>query len=210
MEAGRRFTIYTTTVTQFSEKADIVEELITKAKTRGVHIDIVLLDRGFYSVDVIAKLKTFGVYFIIPAVKNSTIKEAMQNYDVAQPTKRFTLGNKKKNVAFNLYLYKWSADQLPKKKKLVVSDFYFGFATNLPRSYVASLPMFILSEYRCRWGIETGYRVQDSAQAKTTSVNYGFRLLFRWFLCCFIIFGIMQIFCFVEFCREGLLGLFCC
>lgn len=179
VEAGRRFTIYTTTVTQFSEKADIVEELITKAKTRGVHIDIVLLDRGFYSVDVIAKRKTLGVYFIIPAVKNSTIKEAMQNYDAAQPTKRFTLGNKKKNVAFNLYLYKRPADQLPKKKKLAVSDFYFGFATNLPRSYVASLPMFIPSEYRCRWGIETGYRVQDNAQAKTTSVNYNFRLLYQ-------------------------------
>lgn len=181
VEAGRRFTIYTTTVTQFSEKADIVEELISNTKNRGVHIDIVLLDRGFYSVDVIAKLKTLGVYFIIPAVKNNTIKEAMQNYDAAQPTKRFTLGNKKKkNVTFNLYLYKRPADQLPKKKKkLTVSDLYFGFATNLPRSYVASIPMFIPSEYRCRWGIETGYRVQDNAQAKTTSVNYKLRLLYQ-------------------------------
>jgi len=58
VEAGRRFTIYTTTITQFSEKAAIVEELISNAKTRGIHINIVLLDRGFYTVDVIAKLKT--------------------------------------------------------------------------------------------------------------------------------------------------------
>jgi putative transposase len=181
VEAGRRFTIYTTTVTQFSEKATIVEELITKAKARGVHVAMVLLDRGFYTVEVIAKLKTLGVYFIIPAVKNNTIKEAMQNYDTAQPTKCFTLGNNKsKSVTFNLYLYKRSADQLPKKKKrLSVSDLYFGFATNLPQSHAAKLSMFIPTEYRRRWGIETGYRVQDNAQAKTTSVNYTLRLLYQ-------------------------------
>ena len=153
-------------------------ELISNAKTRGIHINIVLLDRGFYTVDVIAKLKTLGVYFIIPAVKNNTIKAAMQNYDATQPTKHFTLGNKKKNVTFNLYLYKRPADQLPKKKRLTVSDLYFGFATNLSRSYATRLPAFISSEYRCRWGIETGYRVQDNAQAKTTSVNYKLRLLY--------------------------------
>jgi len=68
---------------------------------------------------------------------------------------------------------------LPKKKKLRVSDLYFGFATNLPRSLAVSLPSFIPSEYRWRWGIETGYRVQDNAQAKTTSTNYELRLLYQ-------------------------------
>ncbi|MDR1993882.1 MAG: hypothetical protein LBQ98_10420 [Nitrososphaerota archaeon] len=59
-----------------------------------------------------------------------------------------------------MYLYKCPADQLSKKKKkLTVSDLYFGFATNLPQSHVAKLPMFIPSEYRRRRGIETGYRV---------------------------------------------------
>jgi len=104
----------------------------------------------------------------------------MQNYNADQPTKRFTLGSKNKNVTFNLYLYKRPADQLPKKKKkLSVSDLYFGFATNLPQSHATKLPMFIPSEYRRRWGIETGYRVQDNVQAKTTSVNYKLRLLYQ-------------------------------
>ncbi|MDR0373823.1 MAG: hypothetical protein LBI79_09835 [Nitrososphaerota archaeon] len=47
-------------------------------------------------MDVITKLKALGICFIIPAVKNHTVKEAMQNYEAAQPTKRFTLGSKKK------------------------------------------------------------------------------------------------------------------
>ena len=179
VEAGRRLTLYSTTVNQFCEKAEIVRKLIFEARARGIHIGVVLLDRAFFTVDVITMLKSLRVFFIIPAVKNDTVKAAMLNYDEQQPVKRFTLGKKKESVAFNLYLYKRPAEQLPKKKKLTVSDLYFGFATNLPRSLATKLPSFIPEEYRRRWGIETGYRVQDNVQAKTTSTNYKLRLLYQ-------------------------------
>ncbi len=179
VEAGRRLTVYSSTVNQFSEKAEVVEKLIFEARARGIHISIVLLDRAFFTIDVIATLKRLEVYFIIPAVKHDTVKEAMLNYDDKQSAKRFILGNKRKSICFTLYLYKRSVEQLPKKKKLNVSDLYFGFATNLPRSLAIKLPLFIPSEYRRRWGIETGYRVQDNAQAKTTSTNYKLRLIYQ-------------------------------
>jgi hypothetical protein len=179
VEAGRRLAISSTTVNQFSEKADIVEKLILEAKARGIHIGVVLLDRAFFTVDVIKTLQRIGVHFIMPAVKNDKVKKAMQNYDEKQPAKRFILGNKRKSAAFNLYLYKRKAELLPKKKKLTVSDLYFGFATNLPRFLAVKLPSFIPQEYRRRWGIETGYRVQDNALAKTTSTNYKLRLLYQ-------------------------------
>jgi len=39
LEAGRRrLTVYSCTVNQFSEKADIVEKLILEAKARDIHI----------------------------------------------------------------------------------------------------------------------------------------------------------------------------
>jgi len=89
------------------------------------------------------------------------------------------LGDQKKGVCFNLVIYPRTAEQLPKKKKLNVCDLYFGFATNLPRHLAAELPAFIPSEYRRRWGIETGFRVQDNVMAKTTSRKYVVRLLYH-------------------------------
>jgi hypothetical protein len=179
VEAGRRLTLYTLTVNQFTEKAQAVEKLITEAKARGVHIGLVLLDRAFFTIDVITTLLKLKVYFIMPAVKNSKVKEAMQNYDKKEPTKRFTLGDQRKNVRFNLVIYPRTAEQLPKNKKLNARDLYFGFATNLPGSLATELPAFIPCEYRRRWGIETGFRVQDNVMAKTTSKKYMVRLLYH-------------------------------
>lgn len=50
---------------------------------------------------------------------------------------------------------------------------------NLPRHLATGVRAFIPSEYRRRWGIETGFRVQDNVQAKTTSRKYGVRLLYH-------------------------------
>jgi hypothetical protein len=179
VEAGRRLMLYTLTVNQFTEKAQVVEKLIAETKARGVHIDLILLDRAFFTVDVITTLLRLKVHFIMPAVKNDKVKKAILNYDKQEPTKRFTLGDQRKNVSFNLAIYPRLAEQLPKKRKLSVYDLYFGFATNLSKVLAAKLPLFIPSEYRRRWGIETGYRVQDNVEAKTTSRKYVVRLLYH-------------------------------
>ena len=53
VEAGRRLTIYSNTINQFSEKAEVVEKLIFEARARGIHVSVVLLDRAFFTIDVI-------------------------------------------------------------------------------------------------------------------------------------------------------------
>jgi GTP-binding protein EngB required for normal cell division len=94
-----------------------LRNLIREARARGIHVGVVLRDRAFFTVDVIATLKRLGVYFIIPAVKNDKVKEAIRNYDEKQPAKRFVLGEKKKNVALNLPLCKRSAESVAEKEE---------------------------------------------------------------------------------------------
>jgi hypothetical protein len=195
VEAGRRLTLSSMTIDAFTEKADAVEKLISETRARGFHIRLLLLDRAFFTIDVITRLKQLNVHFITPAVKNDKVKEAMRNYKADKSANRFTLGDKRKSVDFNLYLYKRSVEQLPKKKKLTLYDLYFGFATNLPLSLAVKLPEFIPSEYRRRWRIETGYRVQADVQAKTTSMKYSVRLLYQMTSLCFITFGSMLTCC---------------
>ena len=63
VEAGRRLTVYSSTVNQFSEKAEVVEKLIFQAKARGIHVSVVLLDRGFFTIDVISTLEVRGLLY---------------------------------------------------------------------------------------------------------------------------------------------------
>jgi putative transposase len=184
VEAGRRLTLYTMPVDQFTEKADVVGTLLEKAKERGVHVKLVLLDRGFFSAEVINLLKKLRVHFVMPAVKHQTVKKAIAAHhdSNAACVVRFTLGEDKKAARFNLAVYpvpkKHLKSRSKRKKQLSLHDLYFAFATNLPRSVAASLS-YIPQEYRRRWGIETGYRVQGMAKAKTTSKNYVLRLTYR-------------------------------
>jgi putative transposase len=171
-------------VDQFSEKADIVATLLEKAKERGAHVKLVLLDRGFFTVEVINLLNNLHVCFVMPAVKHQTVKDAISTHhdNKAACVARFTLGEGKRSVCFNLAVYPVPKERLKsrskRKKHLCLHDLYFAFATNLPKSVAESL-FYIPQEYRRRWGIETGYRVQGMVKARTTSKNYVLRLTYR-------------------------------
>jgi hypothetical protein len=180
VEAGRRLTLYTMPIHQFTEKATAVERLLEEAKTRGVHIGLVLLDRAFFTVDVISALKRLGVRFIMPAVKNRKVKDVIEEHYWFKTgsVQRFTLGVGEGAVRFNLAIYPRPEEALTGKRRSI-HERYLSFATNLPKAKVTQFPALIPQEYRRRWGIETGYRVQGSVEAKTTSRNYALRILYH-------------------------------
>jgi len=182
VEAGRRLTLYTMSINQFTEKATAVERLLKEASARGVHMKLVLLDRAFFTVEVISLLKRLGIRFIMPAVKNRKVKDAIRDYHEsrAEAVQRFLMGKSENTVSFNLAIYPRPKERKTKKKRQrSIYDRYLPFATNLSKAVATRLPTFIPEEYRRRWGIETGYRVQGSVEAKTTSKNYALRLLYQ-------------------------------
>jgi hypothetical protein len=171
-------------VDQFTEKANAVATLLKKTKQKGVHVKLVLLDRGFFCADVINLLNKLHVHFVMPAVKHQTDKKAIAAHhnSTAACIVRFTLGEGEKAARFNLTIYPVPKEQMKNRsknqKQLSLEDLYFVFATNLHRSVAASVS-YIPVEYRRRWGIETGYRVMGMVKAKTTSKNYVLRLTYR-------------------------------
>lgn len=183
VEAGKRLTLYTMSINQFTEKASAVERLLSEARERGVHVKLVLLDRAFFTVEVIALLKRLSIRFIMPAVKNRKVKDAIREYheSKAEAVQRFPMGKGENTVCFNLAIYPRPSERKTKTKKRrrSIYDRYLPFATNLSKDVATRLPTFIPEEYRRRWGIETGYRVQGSVEAKTTSTNYALRLLYQ-------------------------------
>ena len=184
VEAGRRLTLYTMPIHQFTDKARAVERLLEEAKARGVHVGLTLLDRAFYTVEVIALLKRLGGRFIMPAVKNRKVKEAIRSHHKLKtdPVQQFTLGRGDHAVKFNLAIYpkpEQNTEKERRRKRRPIHERYLAFATNIPKPQVNQLPMLIPQEYRRRWGIETGYRVQGTVEAKTTSRNYALRLLYH-------------------------------
>ena len=187
VEAGKRLTICTLPIDEFSEKVDVVEKLLSEAKVRGIHIGYVLLDREFFTEAVIQLLKSLHLKFIMPAVKNDKVKDAIRRYhnkEAPAVQRGFPLGKE----TFTLVVYEKTKEQLQEASGIV--DRYFVFATNLSEPKARCLYSFIPQEYKRRWGIETGYRVQDDAEAMTTSTNYAYRLLLH--LCSVLVYNIWQ------------------
>jgi hypothetical protein len=90
---------------------------------------------------------------------------------------RFTLGRGDRVVGFHLAIYPKPREKAEKSQRLY--DRYLTFATNISKPRAGQFSILIPQEYRRRWGIETGFRVQGTIEAKTTSKNHVLRLLYH-------------------------------
>jgi len=177
VEAGRRVTIFTMMVTPFDDHASIIERLLLAARSRGIRIHTLLVDRGFNGADVVNKLKQLRMGFLMPAQKHKGVNQAIEDYDKALTSAvvDYTIkGAEKKQARCRLYI------RMKKDAKTTerVVDRYFAFFTNMSVERVILAYEQLPEEYRKRWGIETGFRVQDNVQAKTTSKNYTVRAVY--------------------------------
>ncbi len=116
----------------------------------------------------------------MPAVKNATVKNAIETAHAAGKTdgscvSGFTITNSKgKTASFNLVIV--PSAMHGQEGKTVVEQ-YVAFATNLPFSNALHEIDTASPDYRKRWGIETGYRQIEQIRAKTISRNQDIRLL---------------------------------
>jgi hypothetical protein len=177
VEAGKRATIFTIMVTPFDDHASIIETLILAARSRGVRISTLLVDRGFNGAEVVNKLNQLRQHFLMPAQKHRNVKKAIEDYDreLTSAIVDFPIsGDLKRKACCRLFVV-MKKDASPLEP---VVDRYVAFFTNLSISRVVLAYDLLPKEYCMRWGIETGFRVQDNVQAKTTSKNFTVRVVY--------------------------------
>jgi hypothetical protein len=181
VEDGKRFTLKVLPVTPLSAVEDIVAELIAYA-LHFVSIRVVLLDRGFYSNDVIKKIKDAEVNYVMPAIKNQKVKDVMQMaYEKGPVTYEMSKG-----VTYSLMVVKDEDN-----------DKLLPYATNMKTkaSTVHEL-------YESRFGIETQYRVKNNFFGKTCSKKYSVRYAF--FILAVTLYNLWVLLNILERGKEGL------
>ena len=156
-------------------KAGIVRQLLERARRAGVRSKLHLLDRGFYSAEVLSTLIKIDQPFIMPAVKNSGTVSAIESHasGARKAVQQYTVRGKGAEATITLVIVpkEGAKDTDPPKDRYLV--FATNFSVRKARAMLAGIP----KEYRRRWGIETGYRVAKQVRPFTSSRNPSVRLM---------------------------------
>jgi len=150
---------------------DIVQRLLAIVRRRGVKIKYLLLDKGFFSVEVISYLKRAQHAFIIPAVARGR-KPARGKRHTGL---RAMLQKKHGDYRHTLTSHAGGQRRTTKLTICVASKSYRHEKTNERRRKkllyavwkVRRTPREIRETYRKRFGIETSYRQMHEARIRT-------------------------------------------
>lgn len=179
---GQRYTVALTPVEKGEAMSDVVKKLLRQAAQAGIRPRLLLLDRGFYSIEVIHYLQAARVPFLMPAIargRKPTKAQAARGIRAFQLWKKggwgqHTLtrssGTRRRArvsicVSCGNYRGQWK-----RHGRYAWVYAYWGFQPPSPR--------WVADTYRTRFGIETSYRQMNQARIRTCTRNPLLRLLF--------------------------------
>ncbi len=134
-------------------------------KGLNLHIRSVLLDRGFYSGDVLNTLQVERAKYLVFVPKNKWVKRMINDNPqdcVLEHEIKYTK-NKRNCAVSSSHVFFHEQE-----------DYTWVFATNIQ---FEDMKMYV-SLYKKRWNIETMFRVHDEARIKTKSVQPEIRLFY--------------------------------
>ena len=180
VEHGQRFTLAMRSVAKGEPLKETLRQLLKQVRSLGVKIRFLLLDREFYSVDVIRYLQASRTPFLMPVAHRGR-KPA--DPAKAKGTRRFlrwkksgfsqhTLKNKDgRRATFRICICcrNYAGRRKRHGRKRLVYAFW-GFRPGPPA--------WVREEYRKRFGIETSYRQMNQCRIRTCTRNPVLRLLF--------------------------------
>lgn len=177
---GRRYTVALIRVEQGTSMVEVLKRLLRRAAQVGIRTNLLLLDRGFYSVEVIRYLQAGRYPFIMPVIgrgRKASDPRGPSGTNVFTAQKhsgwvRYTLTNKAKrkaSVSICIHCRNWKGQRRRHGRQTLVYAFW---------GLTPKTTHWVYEIYRLRFGIETSYRQLNEACIKTTTRNPTLRLLF--------------------------------
>lgn len=153
-------------------KSHVIHYILSQVMPLFAQIDLILFDRGFYDKDLMYELKKANYPYLIFVPKQHDKQEilyGLENGDHISINNEFTINRNKTNYHDENYLVFLKKVYSPK------TDEYYDwvFATNVEDVALGN----IITTYKKRWRIETGFRVQDDATIKCKSKDMQIRYL---------------------------------
>src|SRR3954470_19253139 len=177
---GERFTLAVSPVTREGALKQVLQELLLIVSERGLKIGLLLLDRGFYSVEVIRYLQRARRPFLMPVVchgRKADHPQGPSGTNVFKQMKRsgwfrYTLKDGKKDKATVWICVKQArwVDRHGRRKRDTWVYAYWGIA---PKRVD-----WVKETYRKRFGIETSYRQMNQCRIRTTTKKFNARFLY--------------------------------
>jgi putative transposase len=177
---GQRFTLALTSVRRGESLKAVVQRLLQQASRVGVRPRYLLLDRGFWSVDVLRYLQAARVPFLMPVVFRGRTADDPRGPSatrVFQTRKRsgwdrYTLTNAQKRTATVSICVK-CRNRRGERGRHGREALVYGFWGLRPSSY-----QWVKETYRSRFAIETSYRQLHQARIPTCTPDPLLRLLY--------------------------------
>lgn len=175
---GQRFTLAMTYVWRDDALEDVMRRLLAKVRTMGIRVKQLLLDREFYTLDVIRALKAAHCPFLMPVVRRG--RKPKDPAASQGPWRFFTWkrsgwdthtirrGDQKVEVSICVAVHDSTSRRGRRRRQTLV----YAYGGLEPRS-----PAWVRQTYRERFGIESSYRQMNQSRARTTSPKPIFRLL---------------------------------
>jgi hypothetical protein len=180
MLRGQRFTLAVTPVTRSALLKDVLQELLALVSKAGLRPGLLLLDRGFYSVEIIRYLQRARRPFLMPVICHGRKADhpkgpsGSNRFKLMKKSGWFThtLQSAKKEKATVSICVKRTrlTDRHGRKKWDTWVYAYWGIA---PRRVD-----WVKRTYRERFGIETGYRQMNQCRIRTTTKKFNVRFLY--------------------------------
>ncbi len=166
----KKFILAELPVPRHWNKADYAEKLIKQAR-KYIRVEACIFDRGFTSYELIHRLKKLKVIYQI-----FWKKDRKRETWLTKELKKLKSGQMKEYIKEDGYFCKNKSRHYVRTRFVIIKQYKYKndketfdwvFATNRK----LKSQMWYIRGYKCRWGIETIYRITGDIRIKTTTLD---------------------------------------